>query len=368
MVEIQDYEKIDAFKNTIHRHMIDYPQEGSFRILCSELLEEVFGYKCSAFGYNNGSLKKKVELNFTSHNITFKDIQVLFTEEFRDKLSRIPQDIFLVSETPLYTAHLQSTLRACGYADILVMFLNINGRYEGFLMILHTRKEGKFRKRDLEIAGKLTDYIAVEYYNYKKYFALQNLNDLLISQTNYFPVGLIMVENGDDFFYFNENAREMIKELGIGSTKLFEVFYNNEIYPKIRFSKQEFGKGQYVRYKNYRFSVVLINPYNNFARATNTTSSSFSAYRDAYDGNLTFIYCMKEEDAIPDLVRRAGELHQLSKREKEITELLLEGRDRAQISQLLKISINTVNSHLQSIYRKTNSNGVVELISKLQRQ
>lgn len=55
----------------------------------------------------------------------------------------------------------------------------------------------------------------------------------------------------------------------------------------------------------------------------------------------------------------------LSRREKEVVALLLQGKSNKQIALLLDISERTVEFHLKNIYAKTQVNSKVELILKL---
>ena len=56
----------------------------------------------------------------------------------------------------------------------------------------------------------------------------------------------------------------------------------------------------------------------------------------------------------------------LTKRETEVTFLLLDGKTREEIARLLSISMGTVNSHCSNIYRKTECGNVADLVRALQ--
>ena len=51
-------------------------------------------------------------------------------------------------------------------------------------------------------------------------------------------------------------------------------------------------------------------------------------------------------------------------REKEVLELLLQGKTIKQISSELNISTHTINAHVEHIYSKTNSHSRIELLLK----
>lgn len=54
----------------------------------------------------------------------------------------------------------------------------------------------------------------------------------------------------------------------------------------------------------------------------------------------------------------------LTKREKEITNYLLEGKSNKEVSVILNISLNTVNNHVSKIYEKINVKNRVEFVNK----
>ncbi len=61
-------------------------------------------------------------------------------------------------------------------------------------------------------------------------------------------------------------------------------------------------------------------------------------------------------------IERIAEEHNLTKREKEVLTLILMGRSRPRIAQILVLSENTVSSHIQHIYRKFGVHSNQELL------
>lgn len=368
MLDIQDYEKINAFKDALHKHALLYPSQGSFRNYCSSLLDQIWGYKYIVFGYLPELTKKVVSMDLATYNISIEHVQRLFSEKNREILSSTKDDFIIVSKTPELKYHFQAVLRDCGFADQLTFFLFPSKSYIGFLSIFSSKKRGAFGNKDYEIMEKIRDYIAVEYFNYLNDFALKNLNQLLTSHTNYFPVGLIVVQRGPKFSFFNEYAKSMLDDLGIGSPNNFLVFYNNIILPQIRYSIKALGQGQLVKYKNYRFSVVAMNPYFGYEKSLSDLPSSIEKAglsKGLLANDLSFIYCYRDDDNSFGASSVASNEYKFTPREREIVELILKGKNRHQISELLHISSFTVNSHLQNIYKKTNSSGIVDLLAKL---
>jgi LuxR family maltose regulon positive regulatory protein len=56
---------------------------------------------------------------------------------------------------------------------------------------------------------------------------------------------------------------------------------------------------------------------------------------------------------------------QLSKREKEVVQLVLQGKSNKQIALALNISVRTVEFHLKNIYAKLQVSSRIELILRL---
>jgi DNA-binding CsgD family transcriptional regulator len=54
-----------------------------------------------------------------------------------------------------------------------------------------------------------------------------------------------------------------------------------------------------------------------------------------------------------------------SEREMEVMKLLIEGKTNLEIGDSLCISVNTVKSHVKSIYRKTEVSNRVQLLHKI---
>ena len=73
-----------------------------------------------------------------------------------------------------------------------------------------------------------------------------------------------------------------------------------------------------------------------------------------------FRYENDKNSVKPNLV--SGPIENLSQREVEVLNLLIEGKTSREIAESLNISINTVNSHRGNLLKKTNSKNVAELI------
>ncbi len=80
--------------------------------------------------------------------------------------------------------------------------------------------------------------------------------------------------------------------------------------------------------------------------------------------NTLKIISVKKEKINIDSLEEVG-MSFLTKREKEISKLLLEGKNNKNVSLILNISLNTVNNHVANIYEKLNVKNRVEFVNKI---
>lgn len=73
-----------------------------------------------------------------------------------------------------------------------------------------------------------------------------------------------------------------------------------------------------------------------------------------------------EGSALPnlhaDIAQSIGKSHGLTERETEVLALLVSGRSRPRIAEILCVSENTVNSHIQHMHRKLEVHSFQELL------
>lgn len=85
-----------------------------------------------------------------------------------------------------------------------------------------------------------------------------------------------------------------------------------------------------------------------------TINSAFRQLRDKSDPAAAI-----QNMEVQQMIQQAG----LTKREKNILVLVAKGAQNQEIADTLHISVNTVKTHIYSIFRKTNSRNRVELVT-----
>lgn len=367
MLNIDDYRRINRFKDILHRYHFLNKDYDSFRKLACTAMDEIFGYHHILFGYLKYTKKKETSLQVLVYNTPDKFVERFFMSgALAGMSSDDAEDITLFSQTENYRKRpvYRDLLAPYGYSDLCMCYLPLDNCYVGYLVIFFDQAQKVFTHKDLEILSEINRYIAEEYHNFLKIVQLVNTNNLLISQSNQYPVGVIIMRDMMNTAYINETAKEYLAELGT-SPQFFSVFFNNHLVPNIKNDLLHVGKKQIVRYNNYLFSVVVTNVlteefFRNLELARKTSDQTeMSAYStDA----TTYIYIMRDD--VSSFVRKGDPFEEISltKRERQVAELLLRGKSADEISEELAISPNTAKVHIQRIYRKANVTSRAEFL------
>lgn len=107
---------------------------------------------------------------------------------------------------------------------------------------------------------------------------------------------------------------------------------------------------------------------NGYLLKTTTLESLIFQIKEVYAGGapMTPVIARKMLNAFAKMQapQNASEEYKLSKREKDVLELLVKGKSYKMISTQLNISYETVHSHIRRIYQKLHVNSVSEAVSK----
>lgn len=131
---------------------------------------------------------------------------------------------------------------------------------------------------------------------------------------------------------------------------------------------------EFFRPMGYRYEAEL------YLRHAGRIVAGVSLLKSAQDGDFTkeeiqflqkthaFVeqsYCMLGELPTPPNPSAVPQHWGLSSRERDVVELLAQGANNNDISRALFISVPTVKTHLQHIYRKSNVRSRTELVTRL---
>lgn len=367
MLTIDDYKKISRFKDILHRYHFLNKDYDAFRKLACAALDDLFGFHHILFGYLNYPKKKETSLQILVHNTPEKLVERFFMSGIlSDGVFRSDEDIALFSQMENFRKRTvyRDLLLPYGYTDFMICYLPLNDAYVGYLLIFRDKAQKSFAARDVEILREIYRYLAEEYYNFLRIVQLNNSNRLLISHSNHYPMGVVIMQNMMTVAYANETAREYMQELGT-SPQFFSVFYSNQLVPYIKNDLLHLGNRQIVRYQNFIFSVVITNVltegfFEGMERARkDPQSDGMINYTPDATG---YIYILRDD--VSTYIRKGDpfEEYDFTKRERQVAALLLRGKVSDEIASELSVSPNTVKVHIQKLYRKANVSSRAEFL------
>ncbi|MEO6902620.1 MAG: response regulator transcription factor [Bacteroidia bacterium] len=131
------------------------------------------------------------------------------------------------------------------------------------------------------------------------------------------------------------------------------------------------GKGiqllDYITDLKLNTRVIIISMYYDYIHmqlAEERGASGYLAKNSDSKKIVSAIYSVaKGQQFFEKMKSPQGVMEKISKREKQILELLSEGKSRIDISESLFISNETLKSHIKNLLTKTNTNSVTELIT-----
>ncbi|GAB6108001.1 response regulator transcription factor [Fusibacter bizertensis] len=369
MLNINDFEKINTFKDTIQKNLFIVNKTGSYRKMVSELLCDIFHYNHVIFGYLNPSKDKELSMDVATHKIDHKFLQIfLGSSLFQEKSFFDDEDVIVFSEKNNYTKRriFKELMTDHNFSDFMLFYLSYGGKKNAFIILFKEGSQGKFVPKDKQIARYLADFLGASYSNYTSYLGLKMTNDLLITQTEYYPIGIIITENFSTASYVNNIAKNYLSELGITDMRYFNVFFSNYILPNVKYELLSSVKNNIIRHKNFIFSMNTTNAlsetfYSSLEKASSNSNNLFKLPQ-----NITsIIYIMKDELSSYSKNNDYFNEYSITKKEEAIIDLILLGKSNKLISEELDIRVNTVRVHIQNIYKKFNVSNRTELLFKL---
>ena len=226
---------------------------------------------------------------------------------------------------------------------------------------------------ELEIHKKLLDIFQVGDY----YYYICNLYKVEFEYINDKVKDILKLNNSSDFSveYIYENIHPDDKNRFISHEQKVTDFFNNLPSDKIQKYKVSYdyrlrcGDGTY---KWILMQTITIQSDDSGAviRVLGVHTDITHLKSNNQPSGLSFIglegeksyYNVKVDDYIS--VQTSHETYNLTKREKEVLDLIVKGKTSTQIASILFISKHTVDNHRKNILRKTNCKLVSELIIK----
>ena len=373
----QDYIKLYHFQNDLLKLYLNRPLDELFKYGILRIMGENFGYDKAIFGFLGNINERKL-----SPNISVNGLDMPFAQEFlrqmwdSDTPCKLDRDIWVLSSVPEYRRYrvYKTLLKPNGLSDCALLFLHLPDKTAYVAYVAIFLEEGTFSEHDLEIMQLLGEPISIAEDNYLKLWNLQNTMKLLQTCTNFFPLGIMIVENLDHVTYANDLAKEYLKELGYPDPQFYSAFYLNELYRHFQYDILNFGASKPIRINRFLFNIqTLSNPGKALANMDHLLDAEQSRYNPRsgaainYREMTTCVYIVSDKNykANMNISQSTLEKLGLTNRERQVVDYIIQGLSNQEICDKMIISINTVKIHISNIFRKANVRSRTELMDKL---
>lgn len=342
-----------------------------------QLMDKKLGFKKSIMGFLGNESERKFSPTVTTHGVDMQFVQEFLVNAW-SPYSPYTHDedrwVFSHLENYKKTELYKKLLKPRGMSDFIILFLKPPNSSGYIAYIVLFADAVPFSDEDVDIVDAITASLAITEDNYVKLWNLKNEAKMLLTCTNYFPLGIMIVENLTNVTFVNDLAREYLKELGFSDERFYNAFYVNEIYKRNQYDILNFGTSKPVRLKRFLFSSLsLSNPGKSLSYMSGYVGNGIQHMpidqNNAIHYNemttCVYIVCDKEFNSSTPIsdatLKRLG----LTNRECQMIEYITNGLSNQDIAEKMFISANTVKIHISSVFRKAGVKSRVELIDKL---
>lgn len=356
-----EYDKLITFFN---RSVEITEKASSSKEFCDLLLNslyEIFDFKTSNFWLCDAAnstyflashrIKNLVSQYFYTQNPLFADNLMDKYELVRDRNVLTIPDVMSMEdyESSQYFKDYMSVPDPYYYTALML----IKSPYSviGAIAFLKSKSEGDFTPTDLGNLNIISNFISNLALNHMTVNNLITQNRLFESLSNQSPTGLII---------FNTNYPYKIGYMNSAAYR-----YTAELCPDVR--NQNSGDEFLIKhvidefgFPEYASSKTVLSPFDKKYIVNITPSQTTDHFASSV---YVYIIPMVETAMRKEPLLTNG--NNLTKRQIEIIELVILGKTNEEIASQLFISVNTVKTHLNNIYRELNVSNRFSLYSKL---
>lgn len=325
-------------------------------------LYQLFGYdKCIFWTTDNSgnifnpillNFKDKVMQTYLSEYISMDILQPQKVSELLHNKRVIYIDEIMPSAEYEKTEYYKNFMKPNNYYHELGLYLIEQNKLIGVIGIVRKQNENGFKENDvarLEVLGKyVSKLLATNMRLMEKDYELK----LYQAHSNQSPIGLIVFDRSLQVHFCNTAALDYCKELLTKAERWSSI-------PE-----------QFIRYflSNHvdTWQMGYVKPIlsTSLKRFTVHIVPSIYINRGA-DEKYRYLLYIEPEPICAFLTGNSDRDFPLTPRERELADLVFQGFSNREIAAKLFISLPTVKSHLQNIFKKLNVTSRTELCSKL---
>lgn len=328
--------------------------KGDFRINVLNAMEEIFGYKNCTFwrSRDDGMLidpryihiDNKVMYAWADHYYQYDPFFASLVKLISGSL--VLSDVANEKKYFMNNVYYHDILAPFGYPYKMVLGLISGNKLLGGMSFLRRKEDGPFTKHDKEIIDYLSHFISQLYIDRKNIETVLSENSQLIQFADLSGDGLIIADEKSSIHYMNPGAKTIFENL----LDKKEITSIDDLLCGVRYQSQNT-----VGSNHFSYCEMI-----GYGIHTGVKMVNGNKFYDIIFNHLHETPTLFEQRTINDISLPKD----LTDREKEVLQCLMQGMTNSQIAKKLFISLQTVKMHLYNIYRKYHVHNRTSLLAK----
>jgi len=341
LLSLKDYDKTLQFIANIR------PESNDFRRTVLSQLQNMYGYNYTTFFVvdRTGNLHDPIASNISNY---FNEIYVQYFHKVdMFNLCNISSGLLqkkVVSVTDIMsydqfvnTEYYNDFIKKINLHYEVILPLRIDDELLGVIGVFKSKEEGEFTPRDSLILNKINDHIAYNLKTFQYINKIQNEQHVFKCCSLQSPLGILVLNQDFSLLYYNEQASLFCRDVAVNQS----------------------AQGAISQVLNIIIEKIINHSFNTAIMLHSYKIKIIPQIIPGPNGSFDTIYItyLSNSDQLNDqVIGKMAEVYYLSNREKEILKLIHNGFSNQEIAQKYYISIHTVKSHIENIFKKMRIN------------
>lgn len=371
------YNRALQFSQELMRQNLRIQENETYLDTTLTLLDRILQFQHTMMASLSGTGEKALTPNLITHGVSYAFLQELLRMYWNDNhLLDLENDFYALSSQSGYKSGrlYRELLSPAGYGDLVLQFIRAEDSHKYLSYIIYLSKGHAFTQDELSCMRIVAPSIAYAHLEDIYLWDVRGRVNILADSMDHYPLGIMLLSGSNQVLHVNEIARHYLEDLGVTDPRLYSNFYMNRIYPYYMHNLRSRRITMPLQIGSYLFNVVSTASAEDnscpahqiFARELESPFDTNTLLESATHLSTCIYIIHNDLQGAPMSTSLLEEFH-LTKRELQLAALVAEGKNNAEISDLLEISTNTVKTHLSNMYKKLGINYRMELMNILRR-
>ncbi len=242
-----------------------------------------------------------------------------------------------------------------------------NEHWHAGIGLHRTRKEGKFEPEILELLENLVPHFQRALRIQKEFTRLQIRQQTLQSELDRHIIGLILLDELGKPLYINPMAKRILERHGAIDLRSngLRAYIKHEDEQLHQAIMRATATSPGTIYQGQSMGLSHPDHHKPLALLVVPSAANQSAEWSSMSHSQVAVYLTDPEEPVPIAHDALMDIYGLSEREAKVAVAIANGREVSEIADMHHVSVQTVRSHLKSIFSKTGVNRQVDLIRLL---